>query len=83
MTKKSKTKVGEFLRNLRKEKHETLSNVAKRLGYSTNWIWRVEKGNDKPTQQFFKKLVAEYELTKEQAIELFTAILDDFLMEIL
>lgn len=79
--KKSKTKVGEFLHNLREERHETLNVVGKRLGYSTNWIWRVENGNDKATSQFLKKLVTEYELDKDHLIDLFAAVSTDFLVE--
>lgn len=79
MTKKTQTKVGEFLHAFRAERHETLRTVAKRLGYSVNLIWQIEKGKKGATQQFIKKLITEYELDKEHLVNLYTALFGDFL----
>ena len=69
---------GKFLQIKRKEKNMSLQSLAEKLHYTKQYIYYIEKGQNRPFQNFkkLKQLSNALELSKEDEYELFTLACD-------
>lgn len=68
------TSYGRFIRELRKEKGETLSSMSEKMNVSIAFLSAMEVGKKQVPIEYADKISEIYELSKEQNIELTNAI---------
>lgn len=65
------TELGKFLRKIRIDRDELLSNMAKTLGVSSSFLSLVETGKKKPPLHWEQKIIEYYNL-QDKHLEEFT-----------
>ncbi len=71
-----RTSIGNFLRELRIKKGETLKDMAEKLGVSSAFLSAVENGKKKIPESWSNRLKAIYSLDTNQVSLLKTAIIE-------
>jgi transcriptional regulator with XRE-family HTH domain len=70
-----KVKIGEFLRLKRLEKRLSQSDIAERVGVSTNYISEIEKGNKtNPSDEIILKLAEVFNLDEDDLFPAFNKL---------
>ena len=69
-----KVKIGEYLRDLRLAKGQTLKQMAEELGVSSAFLSAVENGKKNMPEKWYGPLSSKYSLNKSQIIELQKAV---------
>lgn len=64
------TRIGDFTKELRKEKGEMMIEMAEKLRMPKSYLAQVESGVRKPPKYFEERIRAEYTLRREQLEEL-------------
>ena len=64
------TELGKFLRKLRIDNHQNLSEMADILGISSANLSSIENGKRKPNQSMISVIIEKYNLTKVCAVYL-------------
>ena len=70
--------LGQYLRQKRLEKGLSQVNVAKKLGYSSQFIANWERGVSSPPMQALKKIVDMYGINQRDFLETMDAIQKNF-----
>lgn len=71
-----RTRIGDFLRNLRMSHNQRLKDMAELLGVSSAFLSAVENGKKSMPEPWLKKLTLEYGLSNEQTEEIRDAALE-------
>lgn len=71
-----KTTAGNFLRDVRLDKSETLRDMAEALGVSSAFLSAVENGKKKMPDSWYSTLSQKYNLDSSQLAELKNAVLE-------
>lgn len=68
------TPIRVFLKKLRSDNNEVMSDMAEKLGVTTSFLSAVELGKKNPPQNWYKKIDKSYSLCLSQRYELIKAL---------
>lgn len=78
---KKLTPIGKFLRHLRTDRDEQLSEMAEKLGISKSFLSTVEHGTRPAPQKMINLLATKYELSEHERVELAEAVRQSRVMQ--
>ncbi|NGY84902.1 helix-turn-helix transcriptional regulator [Bacillus megaterium] len=74
--------VGEYLKQIRRQKYLTLAQVAEEIGVTANYISLIERGKNTPNDELIEKIAKFYEIDEDGLFERFGKVSTSVMEEI-